>query len=116
MNDISLTFRIAVNADRKTILKSLKRLFKELNTVSENAKKIEVNENHVEIYANEDYDSDLALTDEDGFLYYESNVDFYPFESNVSLDDQISLARRIESMFKEDSIKAETVSEFEHLL
>lgn len=93
MQDISLSFFIAVNSDKETIIKILKAQEDILLSLFGH-NRIIIGKNNVEIKRNEDYDKKLSLTDEDAFLYYESNMYFYPYDDTLMLDEQIQLAKK----------------------
>lgn len=115
MQDISLSFFIAVNTDKETIIKILKTQ-KDILLVLFEHDQIIVGRNNVEIKRNEDYDEKLSLTDEDAFLYYESNMYFYPCDDALMLKEQIQLAKVICKTFVESGISSEIVAEFEEWL
>lgn len=112
MQDISLSFFIAVNSDKETIIKILR--VQEDILFGHNW--IIIGKNCVEIKRNEDYDKKLSLIDEDAFLYYESNMYFYPYDDTLMLDEQIQLAKKICKVFVESGISSEIVAEFERWL
>lgn len=112
MQDISLSFFIAVNSDKETIIKILR--VQEDILFGHN--RIIIGKNCVEIKRNEDYDKKLSLIDEDAFLYYESNMYFYPYDDTLMLDEQIQLAKKICKVFVESGISSEIVAEFERWL
>ncbi|GFI24815.1 hypothetical protein IMSAGC011_03619 [Lachnospiraceae bacterium] len=115
MQDISLSFFIAVNSDKETIIKILKAQEDILLSLFGH-NRIIIGKNNVEIKRNEDYDKKLSLTDEDAFLYYESNMYFYPYDDTLMLDEQIQLAKKICKVFVESGISSEIVAEFEKWL
>lgn len=117
MQDFSLSFFIAVNADEKNIIeiiKTRKDFCKKF--CGHNQTRIMVGRNNVVIERNEDYDKNLSLNDEDAFLYFQSNMYFYPYEDIVTLEEQIQLAKDICKMFALSGILSEIVAEFEELL
>jgi hypothetical protein len=116
MDDTGLSFRIAVNTNKETIIEIIKNSFKELNLIEETVNQFELRNNNIVIARNDDFDFALTLTDVDSFLYYEYNIDFYPIKFAIALDEQILLAKKIKKAFEECSIKSEIISEFEHLL
>lgn len=115
LQDISLSFFIAVNTNKETILKILKD-YEGISLSLSDYNKIIINRNNVEINRNEDYDEKLSLIDEDAFLYYESNMYFYPCDDTLILEKQIWLAKEICRMFSKLGIPSEIVAEFEELL
>ena len=114
MDNMSTSFRIAVNANQEIIIEILRRHFKQLGPIRNN--KFVLNDNHVVISKNDDFNEELAVIDEDSFLYYESNVDFFPSNDDQSLENQIILAKEIHLVFIQENILAEIISEFENLL
>lgn len=114
-SSISTTFRVTVNSNKENIINTLEENFGGLKHTLRN-KQVSLNKNFVVISLNEDYNPALAKTDEDGFLYFENNIDFYPIEDNLTLDKQISFAKKIIASFKAKRIQAELVSEFEYLI
>jgi len=115
MQDISLSFFIAVNTDKETIIKILKTQ-EDISLSLFGHDQIIVDRNNVEIIRNEDYDEKLSLTDEDAFLYYKSNMYFYPCDDTLMLEEQIRLAKEIRKIFVESGIFSEIVAEFEEWL
>lgn len=119
MQDMSLSFFIAVNANNEMILKMILKIRKEREGISmslSDDNQIIINRNHVEIKRNEDYNEKLSLIDRDAFLYYESNVYFYPCDDTLTLEEQIWMAKEICGIFSESGIPSEIVAEFEELL
>lgn len=121
IQDISVSFRIAVNADRTRILELLGKnkaawevSFKETELIS--PKYFSIGRNTVEITYNEDYDEKFLTVQEDGYLYYKSHMDFYPKDDRVTLAGQIQLAKEISKKFADAGIASEIIAEFEHLL
>ncbi len=121
IQDISVSFRIAVNADRTRILELLGKnkaawevSFKETELIS--PKYFSIGRNTVEITYNEDYDEKFLTAQEDGYLYYKSHMDFYPKDDRVTLAGQIQLAKEISKKFADAGIASEIIAEFEHLL
>lgn len=113
---ISLTFRLAVNADKKQIIEILVNVYSELHNIAIDTKYFIFKGNHVVVYRNEDYDKTLSMIGEDKFLYYKSIMDFCPQKDSICLESQIELAKEIETLFVHHGIKADIIAEFEHLL
>ena len=116
MQDFSLSFFIAVNTNKKNIIKIVKTRKDFCMKVYEHNQTIIIGRNNVEIEQNEYYDKKLAFNNEDAFLYYQSNMYFYPYEDMVTLEEQIQLAKDICKMFALSGILSEIVAEFEELL
>lgn len=117
MQDFSLSFFIAVNADEKNIIEIVKAQ-KDFCMKFYGHKRagIMLGRNNVEIEQNEDYDKNLSLNDKDGFLYYQSNMYFYPCEDTVTLEEQIQLAKDVCKLLEASGISSEIAAEFEELL
>lgn len=115
MQDISITFRIAVNTNKEKIIEILKK-YKECYVISFGENKIVICKNNVVIRYNEDYDEKLAIEDEDGYLYYECNMDFYPQDDNIMLENQIEVAKKMVEIFVNYGIASEIIAEFENML
>ncbi len=114
MQDISVSFRIAVNANKEKIIEILKE-YKSCLTLLEE-KWFCICGNNMQINYNEDYDKELSIVDEDGFLYYENNIDFYPKDDTIMLENQVQLAKEILQKFTNYGIASEIIAEFENLL
>lgn len=115
MQNISTTFRIAVNISKEKIKEILRR-YQDCYMISFNESNIIIERNNVVINDNYDYDKKLSIEDEDGYLYYESNMDFYPKDDNIILEDQIEIAKEISRIFCDNGIASEIIAEFEDLL
>lgn len=115
MKDISVVFRIAVNANIEKIIDILKK-YTDTCMVSLDEKKLVIRRNNVVIGYNEDYDEELSIIDEDRYLYYENNIDFYPIDDAITLENQIQLAKEISKKFVDYGIDSEIIAEFEYLL
>ncbi|MFG6369160.1 MAG: hypothetical protein K1W16_12185 [Lachnospiraceae bacterium] len=117
MEDFSLTFFIAVNADEKSIIDIVKiRKDFGVKSYGRSWKRMTIGRNNIEIEQNEDYDKNLSLNNKDAFLYYQSNMYFYPYENTVTVEEQIQLAKDICKTLKLSGISSEIVAEFEELL
>jgi hypothetical protein len=111
--NISLSFRVAVNADKDTVLAILKENYEGFPTVR---KTFEFSDNFMTIEANDDYNEELSKTGEDAFLYYMFNLDFFPSNAVLETQKQILFAKSIRQSFVQRNIDAEIIAEFEHLL
>lgn len=114
MQDISVSFRIAVNTNKEKIIEILKN--NDICQISFEEKKLVIGRNNVEISYNKDYDEQLSVVDEDGYLYYQNNLDFYPKDNGMTLENQIQLAKEISKKFVDYGIASEIIAEFENLL
>ncbi len=115
MQDISVSFRIAVNANKEKIIEIFKK-YKDIWEISLEEKELVIGRNNVVINCNEDYDKELSIIDENGYLYYENNIDFYPKDDAMMLENQIQLAKEISKKFVDYGIASEIIAEFENLL
>lgn len=117
MQDFSLSFFIAVNADKENIIEIVKTQ-KDfcIKFYGHKYARIMLGRNNVEIEQNEDYDKNLSVKDENAFLYYQSNMYFYPYEDTVTLEEQIQLAKDVCKALEAFGISSEIVAEFEELL
>lgn len=115
MQDISTSFRIAVNANKNKIIEKLK-LNKDISIIVSEENKLSISHNNVVINRNEDYDEVLSRVDEDAYLYYETNLDFYPKDNIVLIENQIQLAKNILKNLNDAGIPSEIIAEFENLL
>lgn len=115
MQDMSVSFRIAVNTNRDKIIEILK-MYKYSDMIELEDNELVIGQNNVVIKYNEDYDKILSSVDEDSYLYYESNIDFYPKDNTVLLEKQIQLAKDILKIFVDYGISSEIIAEFENLL
>lgn len=116
MYNISLNFRIAVNTEMNDLIKIISTNFDGFYEIDFLKRSFLLGDNFVEIVKNDDYDIRLSNEDDDSYLYYKYNIDFYPESEHVLLSNQIKLAKRIRDLFRKETIKAEIISEFEHLL
>ena len=115
MQDISISFRIAVNTNKERIIELLK-MNKDISIITLEENKLIIGQNNVVITRNEDYDEVLSSVDEDAYLYYENNMDFYPKDNAVLIEKQIQLAKDISKKFCDYGISSEIITEFENLL
>lgn len=115
MQDISVSFRIAVNANKDRIIEILK-LNKDIGIIALEDNELVIGQNNVIIKYNEDYNKILSSVDQDSYLYYESNIDFYPKDNAVLLENQIQLSKDIIKIFADYAISSEIIAEFENLL
>jgi len=112
--EYELAFRIMVNAEFDLIHLILKNDFK---VVSDDIKKTFLMEqNRAEIILNEDHDDNLVNDPEVGFLYYKYMIAVFPISEEVSLDLQVSLAKKMYQSFKTNGILVEIVADFEERL
>lgn len=116
MCNISLSFRIAVDAEKSDIIKLLKTNFNDFYKEESSERDFVLNNNYVKIMQNEDYNILLANGKDESYLYYKYNLDFYPNSENILLDYQIEISKKIKELFTKRKIKSEIISEFEHLL
>jgi hypothetical protein len=111
--NISLNFRVAVNADKDTVSAILSEDYEVVPTVG---KTVEISGNFMQCKANDDYDEGASQTGEDSFLYYMSNLDFFTSNSALEIQEQVLFAKSIRQSFVQRNIDAEIIAEFEHLL
>lgn len=116
MCNISLSFRIAVDAEKDDIIKILKTNFNDFHKENNSERNFVLNNNYVEIMPNEDYSIILVNGKDESYLYYKYNLDFYPNSENILLDYQVEMSKKIKKLFSKRKIKSEIISEFEHLL
>ena len=100
MQDISNTFRVAINIGRERIWEILKEKYEELLPLPKDCKSFILKDNNVLFKYNEDFDKEMAVSDEDGYLYYEYYLDFYPKKGDLDVEIQIIFAEELIKIFR----------------